>query len=84
MSGADHARYIAETCEIGGAYETSRKGVAAICKDAEGDVQSAELLKVANENNGNFKYGDWSIQLRNEMFMLKSVALNRRVSLMAK
>ena len=47
LSGADHALYIAETCEIGGAYETSRKGGAAICEDAEGNVESAMLLKAA-------------------------------------
>ena len=40
--------YTAETCEIGGAYETSRKGGAAICEEAEGDVESAELLKAAD------------------------------------
>ena len=39
--------YIAETCEIGGAYETPGKGGAANCEDAEGDVESAELWKAA-------------------------------------
>ena len=47
LSGADHAGYIAETCEIGGAYEIFRKGGAAICEDAEGNVESAMLLKAA-------------------------------------
>ena len=40
LPGADHAGYVAETCEIGGAYETFRKGGAALAK------MPKEMLKV--------------------------------------